>query len=628
MPEQDESRSLNEGSAQTLVIGSSGSTSRRVDVSDRDLEDAGTDRYTAVSLLGRGGMGEVHLCEDGRIGRHVARKLILPERKDRASARRRFLREARVQAQLEHPAIVPVYDIGRDRDGNDYFTMKRVRGRTLDEILSALRKDDPDAAHDYGRRRRLTAFSQVCLAIDFAHRRGVVHRDLKPGNVMLGDYGEVYILDWGLAKVDGAPELDAQFDDADFDHTQGHRATVDGEILGSPGYLAPEQAMGKSSAASDIYSLGSILFELLTLTRLHEGETAHFLLVSTLRGVEARPSKRMPELDIPPELEAICVRATAQEPEDRFTSARELHEAIERFLDGARDLALRARMADEHATRAQEWGRRALVEADEQARREALHEVGRALGFDPSHQGALSVLSRLLATPPATLPEEARLALEREHEVGQYHAAWVNGVGYLSWFLYLPVLLFMGIRDTTMVAVTTVAFLSASIVSFISMFVSSERFWRLHFGVVVAGTFGLVSVYNAMGLLFVPALLVAKVASFAQTPSRRFRWAVAALAIGMLAMVTALDVWGWIPPTTEFRDGSIIIHAGMQHLPASRAPWVFVLFSGGVIASSAVFVGQARENLNRAQSQIQLQAWQLRQLAGRHSNGLGHSGPS
>jgi serine/threonine-protein kinase len=158
-------------------------------------------RYELRDRLGEGGMGTVDLCRDRVIGRDVALKRLHVQGSGAApsAATARFLREARVQGQLEHPAIVPVHDLGVTPDGRPYFTMKRVRGDTLDELLARLAAGDPDTARRFGQRRLLAAFSTVCLAVDFAHSRGVLHRDLKPANVMLGEFGEVNVLDWGLA---------------------------------------------------------------------------------------------------------------------------------------------------------------------------------------------------------------------------------------------------------------------------------------------------------------------------------------------------------------------------------------------------------------------------------------------
>src|SRR5262245_61890331 len=178
-----------------------------VEVSDAPVDEMTfDDRYDVQGVLGVGGMGEVRVCLDRRIHRAVALKVMLQKTMSSDDLRRRFLREARIQGQLEHPAIVPVHDVGLTADGRPFFTMKRVRGMTLRQVLDALRTDDPVAKQRFGLRKLLTAFATVCQAVDFAHRRGVVHRDLKPENVILGDFGEVYVLDWGIAGVLGARE--------------------------------------------------------------------------------------------------------------------------------------------------------------------------------------------------------------------------------------------------------------------------------------------------------------------------------------------------------------------------------------------------------------------------------------
>jgi len=161
-----------------------------------DTLDVTGERYSGDTLLGQGGMGEVRLCVDKVIGREIARKTILPHARN-GSTLARFVREAKVQARLEHPSIVPVYDIGRDEDGAVWFTMKRVRGRSLAEVI---------ASGEESRRKLLTAFVAVCYAVAFAHERGVIHRDLKPQNIMLGSFGEVSVLDWGIAKVVGTTD--------------------------------------------------------------------------------------------------------------------------------------------------------------------------------------------------------------------------------------------------------------------------------------------------------------------------------------------------------------------------------------------------------------------------------------
>ncbi|MEO7330035.1 MAG: serine/threonine-protein kinase, partial [Minicystis sp.] len=321
-----------------------------VNPSEGLFEETGRERYIGERSLGKGSMGEVRLCRDRRVGRDVAVKAILPAHRGDSQIRARFLREARVQGQLEHPSIVPVYDLGVDDEGSIYFTMKRLRGMTLRDVIRGLREKEADVIEGFSLRRLLTAFSQVCLTIDYAHSRGVLHRDLKPANVMLGDFGEVYILDWGLAKLKEVSDQETAF--AVHDPSGDDIHTAAGRILGTFGYMAPEQALGKVGELDgrcDVYSLGAILFELLSLEPLHPKSSWNAMLHSTLKGADARPSVRAPQRDIPPELEAICVKATSIDPAERFQTARLLHEAVERFLDGDRDLVRRREMAEKHA---------------------------------------------------------------------------------------------------------------------------------------------------------------------------------------------------------------------------------------------------------------------------------------
>lgn len=288
------------------------------------------ERYEVLSVLGTGGMGEVLLCHDRNIGRDVAMKVI--RKSHEMSPRRwRFIREARVQGQLEHPAVVPLYDLGLDPDGNLYFTMKRIRGKSLKTVLAEQLAGTNDPR--FSRRRLLSRFTQVCLAVDFIHSAGVIHRDLKPTNVMLGDFGEVYVLDWGIAKLLTSTRNDRERPLID---ASGASVTGRGSVLGTPRYMAPEQLRGEVDAVgprSDVYSLGAILFEILTLEKVHAQEQMQGRLLSVLSTDGAKPSERAPWRNIPAALDAICVAATRQKPADRFASASAMSNAIETFLD-------------------------------------------------------------------------------------------------------------------------------------------------------------------------------------------------------------------------------------------------------------------------------------------------------
>src|SRR6185295_9876658 len=224
----------------------------------------------------------------------------------------------------------------------------------------------------------LRAFADVCLAIEFAHSRGIVHRDLKPANIMLGDFGEVYVLDWGVARAltdaaePGGPPSGSRPAAPDLRLDTGD--TLVGTVLGTPAYMAPEQLAGeRAGPAADIYALGCILYEVVTGAALHPQRT-----IGAIAPI-ARPSTQRP--DAPPELDAICERATAGDPAARYPSARALGDAVQAFLDGDRDVAARGALARHHIAEA----RAALAAGEgEVHRRTAMRAAGRALALDPT----------------------------------------------------------------------------------------------------------------------------------------------------------------------------------------------------------------------------------------------------
>lgn len=306
-------------------------------------EHPGRYEYGAREEIGRGGLGRVLSAFDEHLGREVAVKELLPERRpssvhrarsesETAEALIRFLREARVTAQLEHPNIVPVYELGRRENGTLYYTMKYVRGRTLKSALKS--------AHDLPDRLKLLGhFVDLCNAIAYAHSRGVVHRDIKPDNVMIGEFGETVVLDWGVAKVRGKEDLrgrDLARELRLMQEEEGSARTLPGAAFGTPAFMSPEQAEGRIDDVderSDVWSLGVVLYQILTGQMPFSGSNIAMLLVNVTRG-EYRPVNEVcPEA--PPELAAVVDDALRLRPPQRYQSAQELAEEIEAYRSGA-----------------------------------------------------------------------------------------------------------------------------------------------------------------------------------------------------------------------------------------------------------------------------------------------------
>jgi eukaryotic-like serine/threonine-protein kinase len=280
-----------------------------------ELPDLSGTRYRLLGQIARGGMGVVYAAEDEKLQRRVAVKVLEVPGADGELASR-LMREARVLALLEHPGIVPVHDVGTLADGRVFYTMKFVEGQRLDRHLESV-EPIPD---------RLRIFLRICDAVAFAHARGVLHRDIKPANIMVGSFGEVLVMDWGLAKIvaqaaGGAPQDgDATLFEspkpvsAETDATQVSVVTGHGTVLGTPGYMSPEQARGEvelMDERSDIFSLGALL---------------RFMLND--RNQASLP----PRLD--KSLEAICAKASAEKPGSRYATVQELALDVSRYLDG------------------------------------------------------------------------------------------------------------------------------------------------------------------------------------------------------------------------------------------------------------------------------------------------------
>lgn len=290
--------------------------------------------FAVESEIASGGLGRILLARDEYLGRQVAIKEVLPKRADSPDLVRRFFQEARVTGQLEHPGIVPVYSLGIQQDGKPFYVMKLVKGTTYAEAIDSYhrqRSSKRDLSLDFD--RLLRNFVDICQAVAFAHSRGVLHRDLKPQNVMLGDFGETIVVDWGLAKILANPENDVP-DDGGIESTSGVQ-THAGIILGTPAYMSPEQAMGsldRLDQRSDVFALGSILYEVLVGFPPFQGRDKQEILSKCRSGIFTAP--RIIDPKIPPALDAVCRKALAWQPQDRYPDAKSLAEEIIRWQAG------------------------------------------------------------------------------------------------------------------------------------------------------------------------------------------------------------------------------------------------------------------------------------------------------
>lgn len=294
-------------------------------------------RYRVLGPIGAGGMAEVRVARDEVLRRNVAIKILHPHRRGNPAIIRRFIQEAKITGRLDHPNIVPIHGLHLDGDGEVSFTMKLVHGRTLKELLQdverALFAHQP-LDETLSLRGRLEAFTRVCDAVDYANRKGVVHRDLKPANIMIGSYGEIYVMDWGIAKLIGEPDEVAELrEELGLDEDLMVARTAHGTVVGTPAYMSPEQARGlEVDGRSDVYALGVILFELVTLQRLVPGETGTDVLSNVVDGQRNPMPPSAAGANIGPELAAIVDRATAPAPGRRYPTAHELAADLRRYL--------------------------------------------------------------------------------------------------------------------------------------------------------------------------------------------------------------------------------------------------------------------------------------------------------
>ena len=338
------------------------------------LSVKGGEKYKVGPIVAEGGMGVVREAVDLACQRVVAIKALPPGREVPAEYRTRFIEEAQITSQLEHPNIVPVHELGFDTSHNVYYTMKFIKGVTLTEVLLGIRRGIEKIVEQYPLSRLLTVFQKACDAIAFAHYRGICHCDIKPDNIMICDFGEVVVMDWGLARPIGrdAPEVPAgarailavdQGNREKHGSTTGKALRVDldgrtttARVMGTPGFLAPERVMGEgvTDARSDIYSLGATLYSILTLRAPLSGGNTREILRRIVKGdivppvkyndpaelakipesVRPRGFPHCPECRIPPVLSDIVMKALSTEPEDRYATVQEMQAEIESYQTG------------------------------------------------------------------------------------------------------------------------------------------------------------------------------------------------------------------------------------------------------------------------------------------------------
>ena len=274
-------------------------------------------RLATLRELGRGAMGKVVSARDDELGRTVAVKVVIDSGATPKVQLDAFLLEARITALLEHPGVLPVYDMGTTDEGAPYLVMRKVDGRSLQDVL--LKADDRWTPH-----RAVSVFLKVCETLAYAHDRGVIHRDIKPANVMLGNFGEVLLLDWGAATFLGAPEIELP------------EVPDEERAFGSPAYMSPEQARGEDmDARSDVFSLGSLLFEMLTLRPAFHGDSVIAVMFALVNQSRPDPRTANPGRAVPEGLAVIVERALQLEPEARYPTVEALAQDVSAWVDGS-----------------------------------------------------------------------------------------------------------------------------------------------------------------------------------------------------------------------------------------------------------------------------------------------------
>ena len=553
--------------------------------------------YDFGDVIGRGGMGEVVSAHDRRIGRDVAIKR-MARATPSATEVERFLREARIQARLDHPAIVPVHELGLDPAGRPYFTMKRLAGVTLTQRL----------AERAPSKSLLRAFIDVCLAVEFAHKHGIVHRDLKPSNVMLGEYGEVYVLDWGIATALDARQprtVGANIDTLD-------QGTQTGDLIGTPGYMAPEQVRGiPVTPAADVYALGAILFEILVGESLHARGTA--ALASTLNEPQQAPSSRVLDRDLAPELDAACFAALAEDPTAR-PSARVLADRVQQYLDGDRDVERRRVLAGELLANA----RAAVASGDPEARATAFNRAGRALALDPESDAA-EILSRMLVEPPRVLPAELITAVASEDRRIATERLRATVVALVFAMLIVLLLPLVEVKNWTTLGLM-LASIAAALAAVLFAYVRKAPHPALS---LIAGGVIAVAFSRLLGpFVLTPVVIAGSLLPISASPwlNERPHWVIGWMLVVTLAPI-GLEELGVFQPTWSMIDGGVASTSAILQGQSSLDAFVFVVVNMLLLGAVAVYGINVNRRTADANHKLFILAWHLGQLlpAGRFS---------
>jgi serine/threonine-protein kinase len=565
-------------------------------------------RFKLGATLGKGGMGEVVSARDDVLGRSVAIKRMRSEKPSAASLER-FLREARIQARLEHPAVVPVHELHHDEAGNPFFVMKQVTGVTLADVIRRLALGDRAIAKRFSRRRLLSALADVCLAMELAHTRGVVHRDLKPSNIILGEFGEIYVIDWGIAHV--MPDEHAAAEFADVRMFDEH-IVQDGIILGSPGYMSPEQIRVDPDldGRSDVYALGCILFELLTHEPLHEPGLQG--IARALAGIECRPSVRAPEMDIPPELDVICVTATKPDRGERYKSARELHDAIQTYLDGDRDLALRkdlaaTELADARAALGRATGDKLAGPEMLAERRQALRAAARALALDPTSKGPAELVGRLMLEPPSEIPREVTDALDRADDDALWSARRLIVLAATSYLAFIPILFVIGFSSPWYLGACAVVAAAMCALAFTA---KRERVWVVAYtGLIGNSLMTMLFAYIATPFFVAPSLGVITAMSIATHPRVARAWVLVAVIASSVLAPLALEVAGVLPRSMQVHDDTIVLVTAASGLDVTTTTIALVCYVVALLAMAVILAKSLTNDRRIAQRRVHIQSW-------------------